>query len=73
MKDSLLPIKKFADNHMQVKPDKSQAIVVGKRNLTFNLDNNIIKYMENVKLLGVTIGSQLEFSIYTYQMYAQII
>ena len=68
VKDSLLLIKWFADNHMKANPDKFQAIAVGKRtkdeNVTFKLDDNIIKCEEHVKLLGVTIDFQLNFDLH---------
>ena len=68
VKDSLLLIKRFADNHMKANPDKFQAIAVRKRtkdeNITFNLDDNIIKCEEHVKLLCVTIDFQLNFDLH---------
>ena len=68
VKDSLLLIIWFADNHMKANPDKFQAIVVGKRtkdgNIIFNLDDNIIKCEEHIKLLGVTIDFQLNFDLH---------
>ena len=68
VKDSLLLINWFANNHMKANPDKFQAIAVGKRtkdeNITFKLDDNIIKCEEHVKLLGVTIDFQLNFDLY---------
>ena len=66
--DSLLLIKWFAYNHMEANPDKFQAIAVGKRtkdeNITFKLDDNIIKCEEHVKLLGVTTDFQLNFDLH---------
>jgi hypothetical protein len=51
---------------MRANPDKFQAIAIGKKtneyNLTFNLNGNNITYEDNVKLLGVTIDSNLNFS-----------
>ena len=68
VKDSLLLIKWFADNRMKANPDKFQAIAVGKRtkdeNITFKLDDNIIKCEEHVKLLDVTIDFQLNFDLH---------
>ena len=58
IQDSLILIKWFLDNQMKANPGKFQAIAVGKKtkneNISFNIDNNIIKYEESVKLLGVT-------------------
>ena len=68
VKDSMLLIKWFADNHMKANPDKFLAIAVCKRtkdeNITFNLDDNIIKCEEHVKLLGVIIDFQLNFDLH---------
>ena len=48
---------------MKANPDKFQAIAIGKKtnkhNLTFNLNGNNITCEDNVKLLGVTIDSNL--------------
>ena len=44
---------------MKVNPDKFQAIAIGKsiqsKNISFNLNGNIIKTEDEFKLLGVTI------------------
>ena len=68
VKDSLLLIKWFADSHMKANPATFQTITVGKRtkdeNLTFSLDDNIIKREEHVKLWGVTIDFQLNFDLH---------
>ena len=44
---------------MEANPDKFQAIAIGKNtkdeNISFNLNGNIIKCEDEVKLLGVTI------------------
>jgi hypothetical protein len=49
---------------MKVNPDKFQAIVIGKntqsKNISFNLNGNIIKTEDEVKLLGVTIDYELK-------------
>ena len=51
---------------MKAKPEKFQAIAVGEQtrneDITFNLENNVIKCEENVKLLGVTLDFQLNFN-----------
>ena len=48
--------------------DKPQAIAVVKRtkdeNISFNLDNNIINCEDHVKVLGVTIDLNLNFSLH---------
>ena len=49
---------------MKVNPDKFQAITIGKntqsKNISFNLNGNIIKTDDEVKLLGVTIDYELK-------------
>ena len=51
---------------MQANPDKLQAIAVGKKtcdeNIFFNLDGNIIKCDDEVKLLGVIFDFMLNFN-----------
>ena len=64
--DSLKLINWFSINLMKANPDKFQAIAIGKKtnkhNLTFNLNGNNITCEDNVKLLGVTIDSNLNFN-----------
>ena len=51
---------------MKVNPDKFQAIAIVKntqsKNISFNLNGNIIKTEDEVKLLGVTIDYELKFN-----------
>ena len=51
---------------MKVNPDKFQEIAIGKntqsKNISFNLNGNIIKTEDEVKLLGVTIDYELIFN-----------
>ena len=52
---------------MKANPDKFQAIAIGKKNpknknISFNLNDNIIKCEDEIKLLGVTIDSELNFN-----------
>ena len=65
-KDSLNLIDWFTSNQMKVNPDKFQAIATGKntqfKNISFNLNGNIIKTEDEVKLLGVTIDYELKFN-----------
>ena len=53
-----------------------QAIAVGEQtrneDITFNLENNVIKCEENVKILGVTLDFQLNFIIHVSNHYANI-
>ena len=50
---------------MRANPDKFQAIAIGKKthdaNISFNLNDNIIKCDDEVKLLGVTFDFMLNF------------
>ena len=51
---------------MKANPDKFQAIAIGKKtknkNISFNLNGNIIKCEDEVTLLGVTIDFELNFN-----------
>ena len=53
---------------MKANLENFQAIAVGEKikieAITFNLDNNVIKCEENVKLLGVTIDFQLNIHVH---------
>ena len=64
--DSLKLINWLSINLMKANPDKFQAIAIGKKtnkhNLTFNLNGNNITCEDNVKLLGVTIDSNLNIN-----------
>ena len=63
--DSMELINWFSLNLMKANPDKFQAIAIGKKkksqNLSFNLNGNKIVCEDNVKLLRVTIDSDLNF------------
>ena len=51
---------------MKANLEKFQAIAIGGKkveDVTFTLDNNVIKCEENVKLLRVTIDFQLNFNV----------
>ena len=65
-KDSLTLIDWFTENQMKANPDKFQVIAIGKKtkneNISFNLNGNIIKCEDEVKLLGVTIDFELNFN-----------
>jgi hypothetical protein len=62
-RDSLTLIDWFTENQMKANPDKFQAIAIGKKtkneNISFNLNGNIIKCEDEIKLLGVTIDCVL--------------
>ena len=60
-------IRWFLNKKMKANLEQFQAIAVGEKtkieDITFNLDNNVIKCVENVKLLGVTIDFQQNFNV----------
>ena len=57
---------------MKANPDKFQAIAIGKKtkgqNRSFNLSGNKIVCEDNVKLLGVTIDSDMNFDNHISEM-----
>ena len=63
--DSINLIDWFSKNLMKANSDKFQAIAIGpktnKHNLSFDLKGNKITCEENVKLLGITVDSHLNF------------
>ena len=73
--DSVFLIRWFQNNKMKANLDKFQAIAVGEKtkveDITFNLDNNIIKGEESVKLLGVTIDFFSLISMFRFQIYTK--
>ena len=70
--DSMELINWFSLNLMKANSDKFQAIAIGKKtksqNLSFNLSGNKIVCEDNVKLLGVTIDSDLNFDNHISEM-----
>ena len=64
-KESTILIDWFGNNKMKANPDKFQAIAIGNKSkngeIKFTLDGNEILCDNEVKLLGVTIDSQLKF------------
>ena len=64
--DSKSLINWFHINKMKANPDKFQAIALGKKtnslNLNFDLGGNVIECENEVKLLGITIDSMLNFN-----------
>ena len=63
--DSINLIDWFCKHLMKANPDKFQAIAIGPKtnqhNLSFDLKGNKITCEENVKLLGITVDSHLNF------------
>ena len=63
--DSINLIDWFSKNLMKANPDKFQAIAIGpktnRHNLFFDLKGNKIPFVENIKLLGITVDSHLNF------------
>jgi hypothetical protein len=70
--DSMELINWFSLNLMKANPDKFQATAIGKKtksqNLSFNLSGNKIVCEDDVKLLGVTIDSDLNFDNHISEM-----
>ena len=66
--DSVLLIMWFLNNKMKANPEKVQAIAVCEKtkdeDITFYLENNVIKCKENVKLLEVAIDFQLNLNVH---------
>ena len=67
--DSNIAIEWFKMNKMIVNPDKFQAIVLNKKrsdltNTNFQVDNQVIKSVSPVELLGIQIDDKLNFNIY---------
>ena len=66
--DSNIPIEWFKKNKMIVNPDKVQAIVLNKKssdltNIKFQVDNQVIKSLSSVELLGIQIEDKLDFNL----------
>ena len=56
-------------NKMIVNPDKFQAILLNKKrsdltNTNFQVDNQVIKSVSSVELLGIQINDKLNFNLY---------
>ena len=70
--DSIELINWFSLNLMKTNPDKFQAIAIEKKtksqNVSLNLSGNKIVCEANVKLLGVTIDSDLNFDNHISEM-----
>ena len=67
--DSNIAIEWFKMNKMIVNPDKFQAMVLNKKrfdltNTNFQVDNQVIKLVSSVELLGIQIDDKLNFNLY---------
>ena len=67
--DSNIAIEWFKMNKMIVNPDKFQAIVLNKKrsnltNTNFQVDNQVIKSVSSVQLLGIQIDDKLNFNLH---------
>ena len=67
--DSNIAIEWFKMNKMIVNPDKLQAIVSNKKrsslaNTNFQVDNQVIKSVSSVELLGIQIDDKLNFNLH---------
>ena len=75
--DSNIAIEWFKMNKMIVNPDKFQAIVLNKKrsdltNTNFQVDNQVIKSVSSVELLGIQIDDKLNFKSAANQLNALI-
>ena len=67
--DSNIAIEWFKMNKMIVNPDKFQAIVLNKKrsdltNTNFQVDNQVIKLVSSIELLGIQIDDKLNFNLH---------
>ena len=67
--DSNIAIEWFKMNKMIVNPDKFQAIVLNKKrsdltNTNFQVDNQVIKSVSSVELLGIQIDDKLNLNLH---------
>ena len=67
--DSNIAIEWFQMNKMIVNADKFQAIILNKKrfdltNTNFQVDNQVIKSVSSVELLGIKIAGELNFSLH---------
>ena len=74
MSDSNIAIEWFKMNKMIVHPDKFQATALNKKrsdhtNANFQLDNQVIKLVSSVELLGIQIDCKLNFSLRISKIY----
>ena len=65
---SFVAIEWFKMNKMIVNPDKFQALVLNKKrsdltNTNFQVDNQVIKSVSSVELLGIQIDDKLNFNL----------
>ena len=66
--DSNIAIEWFKKNKMIVNPDKIQAIILNKKssdltNIKFQVDNQVIKSLSSVELLGIQIDEKIDFNL----------
>ena len=66
--DSNIAIEWFKKNKVIVNPDKIQAIILNKKssdltNIKFQVDNQVIKSLSSVELLGIQIDEKIDFNL----------
>ena len=66
--DSNIAVEWFKKNKMIVNPDKIQAIILNKKssdltNIKFQVDNQVIKSLSSVELLGIQIDEKIDFNL----------
>ena len=67
--DSSVLIKWFSDNYLIMNPDKSQLLITKhNNNVLIKVDNEMIENSKTVKLLGITIDNQLNFTEHVTQI-----
>ena len=56
----------FKQNGMKANPEKYQALVLGNTNrcISIKYEDNLIPISEQIKLLGVTLDSKLQFHVH---------
>ena len=60
--DTSVLIKWFKNNYLQMNPDKCHLLISKiDKNISINIDNEIINCSKSVKLLGITIDNKLDF------------
>ena len=61
--DTMILIKWFKVNYLQMNPDKCKLLISNKdKDISIIIDNEVIECSKSVKLLGITIDSKLDFS-----------
>ena len=75
--ESNMAIDWFSKNEMIINPDKFQAIILDKTksnltNIPFTIDNQTIKSVPSLELLGVHLDDKLNFNLHTATFAGQL-